>query len=103
MEAITQCEWIGASRGQIDELKETQAAVLRLKHNLSTYEQERARLGGDWRSDLRQIAREKALFEEYDIAHPNNVTDNAMNAASGEKNVGEVAEEGANEGDKDAE
>jgi capsid protein len=28
-EAMSRCDWIGASRGQIDELKETQAAILR--------------------------------------------------------------------------
>ncbi|NRC54117.1 phage portal protein [Mesorhizobium sediminum] len=37
-EAYSACEWIGASRGQIDELKETQAAVLRIKYHLTTYE-----------------------------------------------------------------
>lgn len=91
MEAITSCEWIGASRGQIDELKETQAAVLRIKHKLSTYEREQSRLGGDWRKDLRQIAREKALFEHYKIAYIDEVQDNAINAASGAKNVSEGA------------
>ncbi|MEL6368404.1 MAG: phage portal protein, partial [Pseudomonadota bacterium] len=48
-EALARCDWIGASRGQIDELKETQAAVLRIQNGLSTYEDEISRLGGDWR------------------------------------------------------
>lgn len=89
MEAITRCEWIGASRGQIDELKETQAAVLRLKYGLSTYEQERARLGGDWRADIRQIAREKKAMEDAGLPHVSSVQDNSINAASGEKDVSE--------------
>lgn len=89
MEAITNCDWIGASRGQIDELKETQAAVLRLKYGLSTFEQEIARLGGDWRKQIRQTYREKVQFKDYEIAHPNEATDNTMNASTGQKDVSE--------------
>jgi lambda family phage portal protein len=63
-EAYSACEWIGASRGQIDELKETQAATLRLKYHLSTYEDEMARLGKDWRKALVQREREMREFKE---------------------------------------
>lgn len=83
MEAITACEWIGASRGQIDELKETQAAALRMKYGFSTLEKETMRLGGDWRQNLRQMAREKEALEAIGLSHPATVTDNTMNAASG--------------------
>ncbi len=48
LDAYTQADWIGAALGQIDELKETQAAALRLKYNLSTLEDEIARTGKDW-------------------------------------------------------
>ncbi len=61
-EAYTACTWIGASRGQIDELKETQAAILRIKSGLSTYEQEVAKLGGDWREIFEQRAREEGII-----------------------------------------
>lgn len=92
MEATCACEWIGAARGQIDELKETQASVLKIKHKLSTYEREIARSnGGDWRRELRQIAREKKEFEHYKISYIDDVQDNTMNAASGAKNVSEAA------------
>lgn len=65
-EAYSACEWIGAGQGQIDPLKETQAAVLKLKSGLSTKEAEIARMsGGDWRKIARQIARERALDEQY--------------------------------------
>lgn len=65
-EAYSNAEWIGAGQGQIDPLKETQAAVLKLKSGLSTQEYEIARMsGGDWRSVKRQIARERALDEKY--------------------------------------
>lgn len=79
-EAYTSCEWIGASRGQIDELKETQAAVLRLQNNLSTYEDEHARLGKDWRKVLVQRERENAEMKARGLI---NEQSNMMNAASG--------------------
>lgn len=83
MEAVTNCEWIGASRGQIDELKETQAAILRMKYGLSTMERESARLGIDWRNNIRQMGREKESLEEQGFNHPATVTDNTLNATSG--------------------
>lgn len=80
-EAYGACDWIGASRGQIDELKETQAAVLRLKYNLSTDEDELARLGKDWRKVKRQRKREKDMDEEYGLTVED---DNMINAISGD-------------------
>lgn len=61
-EAICRASWIGASRGQIDELKETQAAVLRVASGLSTREIELARLGEDWRDIFDQLAREQGII-----------------------------------------
>lgn len=82
LDAISACEWIGASKGQIDELKETQAAVLRLRYNLTTQEQEAARLGQDWRAVNRQRQREVEMQREGGILPEGN--DNMMNAASGD-------------------
>ena len=62
-DAISKCDWIGASRGQIDEYKETQAAVLRITNGLSTAEDELARLGKDWRKVYRQLRREMQMRE----------------------------------------
>jgi lambda family phage portal protein len=62
-EAYSRCEWIGAAFGQVDELKETQAASLRLNTNLSTLEIEAARLGLDWRALLKQKNAEKAYMQ----------------------------------------
>ena len=62
-EAISKVDWIGASRGQIDEYKETQAAVLRITSGLSTAEDELARLGKDWRKVYRQLKREQEMRE----------------------------------------
>jgi lambda family phage portal protein len=89
-DAYSSCEWIGASRGQIDELKETQAAVLRIRNNLSTYEDEMARLGKDWRQALRQRKREQDMLTKFGLVLE---ADNMMNAASGqvrESNNGEA-------------
>lgn len=66
-EALTACSWIGAQRGQIDEVKETQAAILRIKAGLSTYENEAALLGDDFRRIFAQIAREKKMMKELDL------------------------------------
>ena len=66
-EALTSCDWIGASRGQIDELKETEAAVLRIEQGLSTREEEAAKLGKDWRRVYRQRAREKRMEQSLGL------------------------------------
>lgn len=61
-DAYTRCTWIASGRGQVDELKETQAAMLRIKAGLSTYEEECARLGKDWREMAAQRAKEEKVF-----------------------------------------
>lgn len=66
-EAITRCTWIGAGSGQIDELKETQAAILRIQSGLSTYEYEIAKLGGDWRERFVQSARESGVITTLNL------------------------------------
>lgn len=80
-EAYSACEWIGASKGQIDELKETQAAVLRLKYGLSTRESELMRLGKDWRRVFAQLEREKKEADRLGLVFTED--DNMMNAATG--------------------
>lgn len=81
-DAYTACEWLGSSRGQIDELKETQAAMLRVNNNLGTLEGELGRLGLDWRQVLKQRKREKELVDELGLTPP---VDNKMsNALTGD-------------------
>lgn len=58
-DAYTRCTWIGAGRGQIDEPKETAAALARIDGGLSTYEKECARLGEDYREIMAQRAKEE--------------------------------------------
>ncbi len=67
-EAFGQCSWIGAGGGQIDELKETQAAIMRIKSGLSTYEKECARFGEDFRKVFEQRAREEGLATKLGLA-----------------------------------
>lgn len=83
-EAYINATWIGASMGQIDELKETQAAVLRLNNGLSTREDELAKLGKDWRPVMRQLAREQKLAKSLDLQFgADKSSTNMMNAAGG--------------------
>lgn len=63
-EAFMRATWVGSGRGQIDELKETQAAILRVKAGFSTYEIEIARLGEDYREIFEQRIHEQELLEE---------------------------------------
>jgi len=65
---ICNAEWIGGSSGQVDELKETTAATMRITSKLSTYEIECAKLGLDWRQVMEQQAREARIMEQYGIA-----------------------------------
>jgi lambda family phage portal protein len=66
-DAYTRCQFVGSGRGQIDELKETQAAMLRIKAGLSTYEIECSRLGVDFREIFEQRAREEKLIAQYGL------------------------------------
>jgi len=89
MEAYTTCDWIGASRGQIDELKETQAAFLRLKAGLGTYEEELAKQGKDWRVVFAQMKREQELMEKLGIQMQESA---AMNSVLGNPGSTEAKE-----------
>jgi lambda family phage portal protein len=66
-DAYAKATWIGASRGQVDEMKETQAAVLRIASGLSTLEAECAGLGKDYREVLEQQLREKKMKDEMGL------------------------------------
>lgn len=66
-DAFTACAWISSGSGQIDEMKETQAAMLRIKAGLSTYEKECARMGDDWREVFEQRAREDGIIKDLGL------------------------------------
>lgn len=73
-EAITSCQWIGASRGQIDEVKETQAAIMRIKGGLSTFQDESARLGLDYRRVFQQRSREQKMMKALGLDFSDDAT-----------------------------
>lgn len=66
-DAYTRCTWIGSGRGQIDEPKETAAALARIDGGLSTYEIECARLGHDYREILAQRAKEERQIRQAGV------------------------------------
>lgn len=80
-EAFCKAAWIGAGRGQIDELKETQAAVLRIRSGLSTLEKECARLGEDYRDILTQRSRELGVITKDQYLAAGISTDSSSGAS----------------------
>jgi lambda family phage portal protein len=60
-------EWIGPSPGQIDPLKEIQAAQERINLGISTLSRETAALTGEeWESTYQQIVKERKMIEKND-------------------------------------
>lgn len=100
-EAYSQASWIGSGQGQLDELKETQAASLRVRYGLSTSEIELGRLGLDWREVFKQQARESALRQKLGLVDPfQAITPNALNAVTGaprEKDKNDEPADGSND------
>lgn len=96
-EALCNASWIGSSRHQVDELKETQAANLRINAGTSTLEAENARLGRDWRKTLRQRAREQKFAKELGVdLNPQATKPGTLNNARG-NNAQNKNEEDADE------
>lgn len=88
-EAFCKADWIGASRGQVDEMKETEAAILRIKGGLSSYEIECARLGSDFRDLFEQIAREQGIIKAKGLAFDTDISTRTLlseSPASGANN-----------------
>lgn len=53
------CQWMGASMGHVDPLKEVNAAEKRIQLNISTQEQEASEYNGnDWNANIRQRKKE---------------------------------------------
>lgn len=87
-DAYTRCNFIGSGKGQIDELKETQAAMLRIKAGLSTYEAECARLGSDYREIFEQRAREEKLIQTYGLPISLDATQSKAQGSDGSATLG---------------
>lgn len=67
--AYSWAEWTGPSQGQLDPVKEVNAAVLRVENGFSTRQRETAELtGGDWELNHRQRVKEEAMRREAGFA-----------------------------------
>ncbi len=68
-QALTRCTWIGAGRGQIDELKAAKANEVKLRTGETTLQQVAAENGMDWQETVEQSARElKARIDALERA-----------------------------------
>jgi capsid protein len=63
------CEWTGPVQGQIDPLKEVEAATQRVEQGFSTRQEETAQLtGGDWETKHQQRVKEERLRRDAGLA-----------------------------------
>ena len=60
-------QWFWDGTEHVDPAKEARAQETRLKNHTTTLAHEYARQGKDWESELRQLAREKALMKELGL------------------------------------
>lgn len=58
------CDWVGGPKGQIEPLKEVQADVLEIQHNLKSREETMLERGRDLQATFDQIEEEQAMMEE---------------------------------------
>jgi lambda family phage portal protein len=66
-------EWNGPAPGQVDPVKEVNAAILRVNNGFSTRERETTELtGGDFDRNIKQIKRESQLMREVNPVEQNN-------------------------------
>lgn len=66
--AYSNAIWNGPSQGQIDPLKEVNAAITRINNGLSTRTRETAELnGGDFEQNIRIIARENEILKQKEV------------------------------------
>lgn len=80
-DALVKANWIGTGFGQIDEFKETQAAIMRIKGGLSTREIESARLGFDWRDNYTQLSREQKREKKLGLLFSDDTTKKGSKAS----------------------
>lgn len=67
-EAWCGTRWIGPIQGQIDPLKESNAAVIQITHGIKTHEQiTREMGGGDWSDNVQLLKREMELLKDAGV------------------------------------
>lgn len=84
-------KWTGQNTGQIDPLKETKAALLRVQNNLTSREDELNQMNGhDWDSTVERIARERDKLEELGLVTEIDSTDQAVNDPVNQRDADEL-------------
>lgn len=64
-EAYCGAEWVGPTKGMINEKDEVEAAILRMGARLTTLDRETAELtGGDWEANVQQQQKERRVLEQ---------------------------------------
>ena len=90
-DCLSRSEWVGASDGMLDPLKEAQASRLVIDGKIGTFKDELAKKGKDYEKVFKQIEREQALMEELGFEIQKS---DAVNAASGtERKVKELQDD----------
>ncbi|MBQ6983031.1 MAG: phage portal protein [Synergistaceae bacterium] len=90
--AYSWADWTGPSQGQLDPVKEVNAAILRVENGFSTRQRETAELtGGDWELNHRQRVKEENLRREAGF----------RSTATGNSQAGGLSEEQAREESND--
>ncbi|WP_232510258.1 phage portal protein [Paenibacillus crassostreae] len=75
--SYTRADWHGPSQGQLDPVKEANAAVIRVTNGYSTNQREAAELTGtEYESNIRQLAYEKRIREQYGLVEGGGQLDN---------------------------
>ena len=66
-EAWIGSEWIGASQGQLDPVKEVNAEILSIQNGLTTHEAAAAKINGsDWDTNIDQLEMEFRKIDELE-------------------------------------
>lgn len=67
-EAWSGAAWTGPGQGQLDPLKETKAAILKIKNRLSTYEDQFVAIdGNDWTGAMNRLSREEKHLRDLEL------------------------------------
>jgi len=87
-------EWTGPSKGQIDELKEVNAAKERLALTLTTHSEETAALtGGDWEQKFPQRAKEERMKKDAGMGAENQRSEVGGQRSEKEKSGSDLEDE----------
>jgi lambda family phage portal protein len=100
--AFASAEWIGASPGMLDPVRETNAAQMRISAGLSTFEREtRTLTGGNWDHNFQQRAKEEKRRRELGLEFTTEINpvsgddedDDNDDETKGEEGKGSVSKE----------